>query len=177
MIDDTINIEGFEILITRYDALPELVNEAISKGLPLIGNFSYLKHPPHGYKGDYHIHVYDGNNEIFAINKNGTAHDGYHGVRIPNKVFAALSARFGDWKFPLNQIIEGVHYTYFSQQVTTMTYREVLSEFNVVNNELQLFSNMTGLLVEIDGDITSKETAVRKRFKELFQALSKRIDR
>lgn len=176
-MDETIDIEGFEILITCYDALPEPVNEAKSKGLPLIGNFSYLKHPPHGFKGDYHLHVYNGNNEIFAINRNGSAHDGYHGVRIPNKVFAALISRFGDWKFPPNQIIEGLHYTYILPPVSLMSYREVISESTVINFELQLFSNIPVLLREADQAITGKEAAFRERFKELFLALYAKIDR
>jgi hypothetical protein len=89
------------------------LNESRDKGRPLIGTFSYDIHKPHNPTGEYHLILYDKGKEILAMNKvSGTAHDGYHGIRIPNKAYGVLKNRFGDWNWPDNQIIESREYTY-----------------------------------------------------------------
>ena len=70
------------------------------------GRYSAVKHQPHNSTGQYHIHVSDGNNEIFALNVDGSAHDKSHGVRIPNKVAIEIKKRFPNFKLPENGIIE-----------------------------------------------------------------------
>jgi hypothetical protein len=174
MKEETINIEGFEMVMTHHDSEPEFLTEAKSKGTPLIGNYSFMKHSAHGFKGDYHLHVYDGKREIFAINKNGTAHDGYHGVRIPNKVFHTLKTRFGDWNFPANQIIEGMHYVYILQPTSLLSYRELLNEFDIIQREIQLYSNLKSLLKEEDRD-KFETTPLNQRSEELFMAIYNKI--
>lgn len=72
----------------------------------LTGAYRYDLHSPHTPKGQYHIHVYLKNNQIFAINWDGTAHDQSHRKVIPGKVFAALKAEFPDLVMPPNRIIE-----------------------------------------------------------------------
>ena len=61
---------------------------------------------PHSDSGQYHLHVYNRNNQLFAINKDGTAHDQSHGCRIPNKVAKVLRIRFPDYRIPSNNFIE-----------------------------------------------------------------------
>ena len=74
----------------------------------LTGAYFYDKHQPHAPTGQYHLHVYLKNNEIFAINWDGTAHDQSHQKKIPGKVFTALKARFPKLVLPANRIIECV---------------------------------------------------------------------
>lgn len=64
------------------------------------------RHAAHVEVGQPHIHVYNGPNEIFALNKDGTAHDRSHGVEIPNKVYKALQTRLPYWNLPPNRLIE-----------------------------------------------------------------------
>ncbi|WP_223648911.1 hypothetical protein [Hymenobacter psoromatis] len=94
----------------EHDTDIKLILEGTTKGMPLGGTYSFIKHQPHNSTGEYHIHVYDDSNEILAINQGGTGHDGYHGTRIPNKVYRALVAKFPNWKFPSNQIVESTDY-------------------------------------------------------------------
>lgn len=108
-------IEGEIFHIYMHDQNDDqILNEAKTKGEPLTGTYSAIKHPPHNPTGEYHLHVYDSSNEIFAINKSGKGHDGYSGTRIPNRVFAALQAKYPDYTIPSDQIIESVgHVTVF----------------------------------------------------------------
>jgi hypothetical protein len=56
--------------------------------------------------GQEHLHIYCRNNQIFALNKDGTAHDKSHGVTIPNKVAKALKTIFPNFNIPDNNLIE-----------------------------------------------------------------------
>jgi hypothetical protein len=84
----------------------KMLLEAKHKGVPLIGPYSTQKHVDRTGKGQEHLHIYSKNNEIFAINKDGTAHDQSHGAIIPNKVAQALRKHFPDFKIPPNNLIE-----------------------------------------------------------------------
>lgn len=81
-------------------------DEAQHKGHPLGGKYSAQLHPPHGGQGQQHIHVYARNNQLFALNIDGTAHDKSHGVQIPNKVAAAIRQHFPSFTIPANNLIE-----------------------------------------------------------------------
>lgn len=87
------------------------LNEARHKGnIHLVGQYSASKHkiqPP----GQDHIHVYMRQNQLFAINFDGTAHDRSHGVEIPNKVYKALASEFPNLKLPSNRVIESIENT------------------------------------------------------------------
>jgi hypothetical protein len=109
MREEKLTVEGITFIVHYYDeSESQLILEAKTKGIPLGGDYSYKKHSPHIPGGDYHIHGYENQKEIFAINKSGTAHDGYHGVVIPKKAFDALSAKFPDWNWPANRLIESL---------------------------------------------------------------------
>jgi hypothetical protein len=83
---EVIEIDGFLIFIHETEETKEqLLLEEKDIGSPLTGPYSYKKHQPHNPTGDYHLHVYKKENEIFSINKGGSGHDGYSGTRIPNK--------------------------------------------------------------------------------------------
>lgn len=55
-----------------------------------------------------HIHVFKKGKELFAINRDGTAHDGCHNVKIPGAIFNVLQNKFSDFKFPPSRIIEQI---------------------------------------------------------------------
>lgn len=81
------------------------IEEARHRGEPLGGPYSVRRDPPHS-GGQYHLHIYNKNKQLFAINKDGTAHDQSHGCRIPNKVANALRKKFPDYHIPNNNFIE-----------------------------------------------------------------------
>lgn len=83
-----------------------VLHEAQYRGKPLGGQYSAQLHPPHGNQGMQHIHVYARDNQIFALNMDGTAHDKSHGVTIPNKVADAIRQHFPRFTIPANNIIE-----------------------------------------------------------------------
>jgi len=81
-------------------------NRRVSLG----GRYTARKDAPHlpPPRGDYHLHVYDGPTPLLAINRNGTAHDASHGIRIPNEVRRGIERLFPDWTLPADGIIECV---------------------------------------------------------------------
>lgn len=82
------------------------INEAKYKGTPLSGSYSAQSHQAHSSVGQKHLHVYCKNNQLFSLNKDGSAHDQSHGVRIPNKVASAIEKQFPAFSLPKNNIIE-----------------------------------------------------------------------
>ena len=88
------------------------IEEARHRGKPLRGPYSAIMHPPHGAFGQHHLHVYNKNNEIFSINKDGTAHDQSHGCHIPNKVADALRSMFPDYYIPNDNFIESAEMSF-----------------------------------------------------------------
>jgi len=84
----------------------QLLTEAERRGVPLTGVYSVLKHQPHTGGSQYHLHIYKKQNQIFAINKDGTAHDQSHEAVIPRKVSDALKQKFPDWDIPRNNLLE-----------------------------------------------------------------------
>jgi len=183
MRHETFEIESYLIVVTYHDNQSELLTEASQKGEPLIGTYSVKKHQPHTPDGDYHLHVYDGQNQIFAINKSGMAHDGFHGVRIPNKVYKELTNRYGGWQFPPSKIIETINYTYILRPLIDLTYKEIISETSIMQNEIEMLQSYKTISetnqvlnehLNIDQTISQIEQ-VTDRLKELFTALYKRI--
>ena len=82
------------------------INEAKHKGTPLGGSYSAQLHQAHSSAGQQHLHVYCKNNQLFSLNKDGTAHDQSHGVRIPNKVASAIEKQFPVFNLPNDNLIE-----------------------------------------------------------------------
>ncbi|WP_319403213.1 hypothetical protein [uncultured Anaeromusa sp.] len=82
--------------------------EAMLPGQPIGGVYSVKKHSPHTPKNQTHLHVFKKNNQIFAINYDGSAHDKSHGVEIPREVAAGLRRCFPNVVIPANNIIESI---------------------------------------------------------------------
>lgn len=177
MKHELLDIDGFLITITFHNDKSELLLEAKSKGTPLIGTYSVIKHPPHTNPGEYHLHVYDGQDQIFAINKSGKAHDGFHGVRIPNKVYSALTQKYKGWTFPPDQIIESLNYTYILNPILSLTYKQILNEIEVLQGEMNFYDRIEKSLLKESITTKAKEQndLLLKRFQELFIESVKRI--
>ena len=101
-------IDGYVLHLYAEEAVTDrLVNEAArGKGEPLGGVYYFRKHAPHVAPGQTHLHVYMTQNELFALNWDGSAHDQSHGVRIPNQVYRALQTRFPALGLPTDRVIE-----------------------------------------------------------------------
>jgi hypothetical protein len=106
-----------EIIFKIFHHSESDLNESNYRGRHLIGTYYYDIHQPHNPTGEYHIHLRDRDKEVLSMNKGGSAHDGYHGVRIPNKAFRELKSRYPDWKWPSNRIIESIDYTLFAEEI------------------------------------------------------------
>jgi hypothetical protein len=104
----TLKIDEYFIHIYFADSEIRYFEEAIDRGTSLGGIYSAIKHKPHTNPGEYHLHIYKRGNQIFAINKDGTAHDQSHQYKIPKKVVVGLKQKFPDWKIPKNNFIESV---------------------------------------------------------------------
>ncbi|WP_428224504.1 hypothetical protein [Flavobacterium sp.] len=99
-----------KVLIFLHEIEQQLILEQKDKGTKITGAYSYKKHQPRNNKGQYHIHVYKKDNQIFSMNADGSGHDGYSGTRIPNDVYYILKQQLKGFKFPPDQIIENYIY-------------------------------------------------------------------
>jgi len=83
------------------------LNEAKDKGnIHLIGTYSINKHKSHIPNGKPHIHVYNRQNKIFALNSDGTGHDSSHGIQLPRNAADAIRAKLPNYIVP--DIIESI---------------------------------------------------------------------
>lgn len=100
--------EAYEYVIHIWFDSEELqeINEAKYKGTPLGSSYSAQLHQAHSSVGQTHLHVYCKNNQLFSLNRDGTAHDRSHGIRIPNKVASAIEKQFPTFKLPKDNLIE-----------------------------------------------------------------------
>jgi hypothetical protein len=129
---EKLDIEDMNILIHYCeDVTPNLLTESNLKGSKLVGAYSVIKHQPHNPTGKYHCHIYNKGNEIFAINKDSTAHDGFHGVSMPKKVVDTLKLKYPDWVFPNNRIIENKSIVFYNSlnDFIEDTVRKILNEY------------------------------------------------
>jgi hypothetical protein len=105
-----LKLEAGQFAIFIYEDTDEdsllLLNEAKHRGIPLGGPYSVEKHSPHTPKNDYHLHLYHKNNQILAINRDGTAHDRSHGCIIPMVAADALRKMFLEYSIPETNLIE-----------------------------------------------------------------------
>jgi hypothetical protein len=102
----TFQVEEYIIHILFDSSTTSVLTEAKHKGTPLDGQYSAQLHSAHSSVGQQHIHVYEKNNQLFSLNKDGTAHDASHQTQIPNKVANAIKSKFPDFNLPPNNFIE-----------------------------------------------------------------------
>jgi len=88
------------------DPKNEQINESRDRGTPLGGQYSGQLHKAHTDANQDHLHIYQRNKRLFALNIDGTAHDKSHGYRIPNKVAKGIQKHFPDFQLPPNNLIE-----------------------------------------------------------------------
>ena len=101
----TVDSFAVHILFSAFEA--GLVLEGKSKSFELGGAYSAQLHHAHTSPGQTHIHVYAKNNQLFAMNQDGSAHDRSHGSQIPNNVAQAITQKFLGFTLPPDNFIEG----------------------------------------------------------------------
>lgn len=100
IICDDIELEGIpgELIVEKKDKFPQIPGT----------RYSFRKDNPRGIPGpgnQQHIHIYaPDKTELFAINIDGSAHDGCHGAKIPEDIALFLIDK--GIKVPANRIIE-----------------------------------------------------------------------
>jgi len=55
-----------------------------------------------------HIHLYFKNNELCAINRDGSGHDGSRGYILPKYAAQAIQNRYPDFNIPNNRVLESL---------------------------------------------------------------------
>jgi len=107
IVDSIIVMQG----VDKDENSQELIWEAktIFKPIPGAKHYTNRIDPQLGEGGpgrQRHIHVLYNGKELLAMNADGTAHDGYHQVRIPDEVIPFLKSK--GFPIPPNNIIEMV---------------------------------------------------------------------
>lgn len=80
--------------------------EARHSGFPLGGPYSARRDRAHTPVDDLHLHIFARNNEIAAINRDGTGHDGSSGIRLPARAADGIRRLFPEIHVPASNIIE-----------------------------------------------------------------------
>lgn len=104
-----LSIDNYSVHIyfEKKDLNNSVLLEAKHRGFKQLGSrYSADVHTSRIPQVQKHLHVYAGNNQLFALNRDGTGHDGHHGMRIPNRVQKAISKEFPDFNIPDDGIIE-----------------------------------------------------------------------
>ena len=97
---------------TRGEIGDKRLDEAQHRGVPLGGKYSAQLHSAHTPpRGQQHLHVYAKNNQLFALNMDGTAHDQSHQTQIPRKVADAIRQQFPTFVVPPSNFIESADET------------------------------------------------------------------
>jgi hypothetical protein len=118
MKNDEFVIDKVRVTVTLFDDKDiQRLDEAQHRGDPLVGKYSHMLHKAILLQFKDHIQVYARNNQIFAINKDGTAHDGYHKVKIPGRVADELRSRYPDWSIPMDNLIEAVSRAHYRCEI------------------------------------------------------------
>lgn len=84
----------------------DVLFEARHRGTPLGGQYSAILHRAHIEPGQDHLHILVKRHQLAALNKDGTAHDSSHGIRLPNRVVTAIRAKFPKFTIPPDGYIE-----------------------------------------------------------------------
>ena len=96
-----------DIIFTDVE-LPELSEAKDSfSSIPSLKGYSYRKDKPSGIHSpgnQYHWHIYLRGKECFAVNIDGTGHDGCHNVKIDNELADFLRSKRAN--IPNTNIIE-----------------------------------------------------------------------
>ena len=95
-----------ELFTSEYQLLNESKYQNWGKGVEVRFDRDSAHRPLDPNKD--HIHVYCKNKQLFALNRDGTAHDGCHGIYIPQKLANKIKVEFPDFKIPENRLIESL---------------------------------------------------------------------
>lgn len=108
VICEDIPLEGShgDLIVEKKDKFPQIPGT----------RYSFRKDNPRGIPGpgnQQHIHIYaPDNKQLFAINIDGSAHDGCHGAKIPEEIAKFLISK--GFNVPENRIIEWYPYPFAS---------------------------------------------------------------
>ncbi len=116
--------------LLQYQEIKALIRIDKSNGEPRPGNLR-------------HIHIYaKGGKQLFAMNVDGTSHDGCHSVKIPDDVASFLSKK--GFTMPDNNIIEFCNVTSTKQQILDeVKSKEKAQSFQLVESNVSDYNYMT----------------------------------
>jgi hypothetical protein len=121
--------------INLTEDIVELLNEAKYKGKPIGGTYSAIEHKPKvPPNAQPHYHFYDRNNHLYAINKDGTAHDASHGCKLNNTISKFLNTV--GYTVPANNLIESLNPSiHMREAIFYRQFFESPDDIEVVNTE------------------------------------------
>ena len=115
---------------SKYKLLKEAINQNWGKGYSVrFDRMNYGVYDPN----KNHLHVYLKNNNLFAINRDGTAHDKSHGISIPRYVSDRIRSEYPDFIIPPNNFIESAELNNIESQEEIL---ELLDNQEQYKNEI-----------------------------------------
>ena len=104
----TLTVDQYVIqLIVHEDSATQQQLDESKKPISLGKHYTGRIDKAHDPKtGQEHIHVYVKGKELFAMNRDGTAHDRSHKYQIPNVVAKEIKKQFPHFTLPADNFIE-----------------------------------------------------------------------
>lgn len=78
------------------------------KTIRLAGGKAAVFHRAHTPSTQDHLHFYLKQNQLYAINKDGTAHDASHGLKLHNWAVDLVKSEYPNFKIPPTNVIESM---------------------------------------------------------------------
>lgn len=102
-----LEIDSFVVhLLIDYDSATDQQLTEAKKPISLGKHYTGRIDKPKDGLGQEHIHVYVKNRHLFAMNVDGSAHDGSNQFQIPNVVAKEIGRQFRHFQLPPNNFIE-----------------------------------------------------------------------
>ena len=103
----TIDVYTVEIFYNEENTITQ-IDEAKHRGIHIGGPYSAKYHKAHTNPGKDHLLFYNRQNKLFAMNVDGTGHDGSSGTKIPNRIVKGVKQTFPNVKIPDDNIVENM---------------------------------------------------------------------
>lgn len=159
-VDKNINKEGLILEAkVQFEPIPNVKHHTyrIDKQLGVGG-------PGH----QRHIHIFNRGEELFAMNIDGTAHDGYHQVKIPDDIAGFLSQK--GFQLPPDNIIEFMQFPSGGKLLVESVSNVAMNEVAInVGTILHRAKNIT----IIEANVSTYQVRMHSRVVEKYRHVNK----
>lgn len=162
-VNQSLNKEGLILLESKDVFSP----------VPGVKHYSYRIDKQQGDGGpgrQRHIHLYYNGEELFAMNVDATAHDGYHQVEIPRELNPFLCSK--GFPIPANNIIEIRQYNSMGQ----LLCEDVVNGAMINDKEFSAALENIQRITIVESNVKESEVTMLLKIRNNYQRVFKLVD-